>query len=127
MLPVGLPDTHLYYAPICHEAVRKVLEKFGTNEGYFLVRQSRSHENSFVLSLCHDRRVLNFRSVWNCDCVLGDDGSVLCFRIVQSGNGSVSLSNPLQGEGEEEEADVGWTAESLVALLETHKTSKVCS
>lgn len=41
----------------------------------------------------------------------------------------MSLSNPRQREGEEEdeEADMGWTAESLMALLETHKTSKVCS
>ena len=58
----GLPNTDMYYAPICHEAVQKVLEKFGTAEGNFLVRQSRSHDCSFVLSLCHNSRVLNFRS-----------------------------------------------------------------
>ena len=121
-LDPGLPNTDLYYAPICHEAVQKVLQKFGTAEGNFLVRQSRSHDNSFVLSLCHNNRVLNFRSVspllinTSLKKILSDS------RIIQLPNGMVSLSNPRSGEGERSETE--WTAASLEELLETHKTSK---
>ena len=105
--------------------MQKVLEKFGTPEGHFLVRESRSHDQSFVLSLCHNQRVLNFRSaVAQGSVTVPHHNSTLHCRIVQSSNGSVSLSNPRQGEGGQE-VDVEWTADSLEALLETHQTTKV--
>ena len=92
VLPVPSPDS-----------VEKVLEMYNKEDGTFLIRESRSSEDSYTLSLCHSQRIKNF-------------------RISRDTDGSLSLRDP-----------AGMTAEqpmksfsSMAALVEHHKAEKVC-
>ncbi|KAL5463597.1 hypothetical protein EMCRGX_G032510 [Ephydatia muelleri] len=93
-------------AELCHvaispDSVEKVLEMYNKEDGTFLIRESRSSEDSYTLSLCHSQRIKNF-------------------RISRDTDGSLSLRDP-----------AGMTAEqpmksfsSMAALVEHHKAEK---
>lgn len=56
----------LCHAPISPNSVEKVLEMH-KEEGRFLIRESRSNDDSYTLSLCHNGSIKNFRIRRNSD------------------------------------------------------------
>ena len=53
----------LCHGPISQTAVEQVLLKFSTEEGHFLVRESRSVDDAYTLSVCHNKKVMHYRIV----------------------------------------------------------------
>lgn len=91
----------LYHVAISPESVEKILEMYNKEDGTFLIRESRSTEDSYTLSLCHNQRIKNF-------------------RISRDADGSLSLRDP--GGLTTEQPVKSFT--SMAALVEHHKTEK---
>ena len=53
----------LCHGPISQTSVEQVLSKFNTEEGHFLVRESRSIDDAYTLSVCHSKKVMHYRIV----------------------------------------------------------------
>ena len=53
----------LCHGPISQTSVEQVLRKFDVEEGHFLVRESRSIDNAYTLSVCHNKKVMHYRIV----------------------------------------------------------------
>ena len=43
--------------------MEQVLSKFDNKEGHFLVRESRSIDDAYTLSVCHNNKVMHYRIV----------------------------------------------------------------
>ena len=111
LLPDGL-KADLCHAPITPSTVQQVLERFNMVEGHFLVRESRSSDNAFTLSLCHNQEILSF-------------------RIVKHRDGMLSFVNPQNHELDDmdENSEPSETFHTLDALIKWHlhtKVSDVC-
>ena len=57
----------LCHGPISQTSVEQVLKKFNVEEGHFLVRESRSIDNAYTLSVCHNKKVMHYRIVHHKD------------------------------------------------------------
>ena len=55
----------LCHGPISQSSVEQVLSKLNVVEGHFLVRESRTIDNAYTLSVCFDNKVMHYRIV--CD------------------------------------------------------------
>ena len=82
--------------------MEKILEMYNKDDGTYLIRESRSTEDSYTLSLCHSQRIKNF-------------------RISKDADGTLSLRDP---GGPAMEQPVKQFA-SMAALVEHHSREKV--
>ena len=53
----------LCHGPIAQTSVEGVLKKFRVEEGHFLVRESRTMDDAYTLSVCHNTKVMHYRIV----------------------------------------------------------------
>ena len=57
----------LCHGPISQTSVEQVLSKLNVEEGHFLVRESRTVDNAYTLSVCYDKKVMHYRIARNED------------------------------------------------------------
>ena len=106
----------LHFSP---DSVEKILEMYNKDDGTYLIRESRSSEGSYTLSLCHNARIKNFR-------ISRDPDGTLSLRDpggMQDPGRMLSLRDPDDGTPDVDKP-VRLFA-TMAALIEHHTREKV--